>query len=463
MKNFYNFFFILFFIPQITFATVGDEINNLIYDFFGEGQTPEDNYKWEDPINPTPEINIEEVILPESQTELQKEIMFEESSLQSFEDEMRNSQKALKNLDGKLAGQENHLFLLDQQIGFNKQKIQKYQKSEENWKTILERLAQERSILKAEIRWQEDAYQRYMKKRYIRKENFHYDNKDYSMVQWLFSRKTVSEILRERKNEDFVTLQKKSANRRLKLLKKAFEKKEIRIAETYTTISQLKEKLVREKMILENMAERKALALKGLETQKSEITKSYKEAQVKQIESTIYLQDLHLALENKKNNPDIEISEVEKSEIKSEVSDENLEVGNSLLSWPLDGKIKVEAGFHDADYEKEFKKVHEGLDIKATQGTSILAALDGVVEKVEFNGYNYAYVILKHENNLFTVYGHVSKILVKTGQQIEQGQKIALTGGTPGEVGSGYFTSGAHLHFEVFEDGALVNPLRFLP
>jgi len=463
-----NFLFLSIFssvliLPQITFATVGDEINSLIDSFFGEGQSPEEEYSWEDPMSETPDIDIAEILLPESQQGLQKEIMFEEDSLEEFERNMGKAKVHLDELLAKESGQETQIFLLDQQIGFNKQKIHKYQKSEDRWKKILEQLARERTILKAEIRWQEEAYVRYMRKKFVRNENFNYD-KDYSLALWLFSPKTISEILREKKNEDFVTLKKQGAKKRLDLLRKAFEKREKRIAQSYTNIAQLKKRLVHEKMILESAAERKARYLEGLNQEKVTTISNFKEAEKGQIESTIYLQELRNALKEKKYDELDSETQDQSLEGKTDLdSKKNSEAATSLMSWPLKTEIKIEAVFHDEKYEKEFGQVHEGLDIFAPQDTTVYAPLGGIVEKVSINGYGYSYIILKHEDDLYTTYGHISKSLVQKGDRIKKGDKIALTGGTPGTIGAGYFTTGPHLHFEVFENGKHRNPLRFLP
>ncbi|MFH0834189.1 MAG: M23 family metallopeptidase, partial [Patescibacteria group bacterium] len=64
---------------------------------------------------------------------------------------------------------------------------------------------------------------------------------------------------------------------------------------------------------------------------------------------------------------------------------------------------------------------------------------------------------------LATVYGHISRILVKEGDLVRAGDLIGLSGGIPGTPGAGYMTTGAHLHFEVIDHGEHKNPLDYLP
>lgn len=143
---------------------------------------------------------------------------------------------------------------------------------------------------------------------------------------------------------------------------------------------------------------------------------------------------------------------------------DRLESGDSTMDWPVT-KNYVTATFHDPDYP--YRKLigeHSGIDIRAAQGSSLYAAADGYVAKVKSDGSkNYAYIMIIHANNLATVYGHVSAAYVSLDQYVTKGQLIGKTGGTPGTAGSGSFSTGPHLHFEVRKDGLPVNPLNYLP
>lgn len=103
-------------------------------------------------------------------------------------------------------------------------------------------------------------------------------------------------------------------------------------------------------------------------------------------------------------------------------------------------------------YRARFKRVHKGVDIKANTGDTIRAAFDGKVRltKYEAKGYGY-YVVARHTNDLETVYGHLSKILVKPDQVVRAGDPIGLAGNTGRSFGS-------HLHFETRYMGYAINP-----
>jgi murein DD-endopeptidase MepM/ murein hydrolase activator NlpD len=103
-------------------------------------------------------------------------------------------------------------------------------------------------------------------------------------------------------------------------------------------------------------------------------------------------------------------------------------------------------------YRRRFRRMHKGVDLKVQIGDTIYAAFDGRVRltKFERKGYGY-YVVLRHTNDMETVYGHLSRFLVKPDQYVKAGDPIALGGNT------GHST-GPHLHFETRYMGYAINP-----
>lgn len=101
------------------------------------------------------------------------------------------------------------------------------------------------------------------------------------------------------------------------------------------------------------------------------------------------------------------------------------------------------------------RAMHEGADFVAPPGTAISAAAAGVVVSAERHPQYGNLVEIDHGKDLTTRYAHASRILVKAGQLVKRGQKIA-------EVGSTGRSTGPHLHFEVRIRGLAQNPDRFL-
>lgn len=100
-------------------------------------------------------------------------------------------------------------------------------------------------------------------------------------------------------------------------------------------------------------------------------------------------------------------------------------------------------------------RMHNGIDINAADSTYILASASGKVIAAEWmEGYGYC-VMISHGDGYVTLYAHCSKMLVTVGQQVSQGQNIAL-------VGSTGWSTGPHLHFEVLKNDSRVDPLDYV-
>lgn len=98
---------------------------------------------------------------------------------------------------------------------------------------------------------------------------------------------------------------------------------------------------------------------------------------------------------------------------------------------------------------------HKGIDWATPVGTSVVASSGGTVIRAGW-GSGYGYVVyIDHGDGRQTRYGHLSKVLVKAGQTVTQGQKIALSGNTGR-------STGPHVHFEILINGAQVNPMQYL-
>lgn len=119
----------------------------------------------------------------------------------------------------------------------------------------------------------------------------------------------------------------------------------------------------------------------------------------------------------------------------------------SKFAIPCPGRVTSPYG-----YRPRFRRMHKGVDLKLQTGDTVYAAFSGRVRLTNYErrGYGY-YIILRHENELETVYGHLSKFLVEDGEDVKVGQPIALGGNTGRSFG-------AHLHFETRYMGYAINP-----
>ena len=100
-----------------------------------------------------------------------------------------------------------------------------------------------------------------------------------------------------------------------------------------------------------------------------------------------------------------------------------------------------------------WRRMHNGLDLKVNIGDTIVAAFDGKVRIVKYERRGYGkYVVIRHDNGLETIYGHLSKQLVEENQLVKAGEVIGLGGNTGRSTGS-------HLHFETRFLGIAINPI----
>ena len=127
-----------------------------------------------------------------------------------------------------------------------------------------------------------------------------------------------------------------------------------------------------------------------------------------------------------------------------------------LFRSPLKTSYRLTSHFGPrADPFTGARSNHTGVDMACPTGTPILAAASGTITYSGTSPVFGYYVIINHGNGYQSLYGHMSKILAKKGQWVSQGTRIGLVGST------GYST-GPHLHFTVFKNGKLVDPLSLI-
>ena len=130
------------------------------------------------------------------------------------------------------------------------------------------------------------------------------------------------------------------------------------------------------------------------------------------------------------------------------ILDPNKLPGKGVLSWPLD-YIYVTSPFGS-----RWGSVHNGLDLRASVGTPVKSASDGVVAgtgntDLQCNGVSFGkFILIKYDNGLATTYGHLSLVKVTTGQRVSRGEIVGYSGS------SGYST-GPHLHIGMYPKDAI--------
>jgi murein DD-endopeptidase MepM/ murein hydrolase activator NlpD len=124
--------------------------------------------------------------------------------------------------------------------------------------------------------------------------------------------------------------------------------------------------------------------------------------------------------------------------------------GEGSFAWPASG------GYISSTMGYRWGKMHKGIDIARPSNLTIKAADNGVVVSAGWDNGGYGNkIVINHQNGFQTVYAHLSSISVRAGQSVAKGSSIGVMGAT-GDA------TGVHLHFEVYKNGALQNPLSYL-
>lgn len=115
--------------------------------------------------------------------------------------------------------------------------------------------------------------------------------------------------------------------------------------------------------------------------------------------------------------------------------------------FPLESTLGMSQGYHG---------FHAGVDLRAPRGTAVYAMDEGVVIEVEKVKVGYGHFVrIAHNGTMSTLYAHLDQVEVKAGDKVERGETI-------GNVGMTGWTTGPHLHFEVYVGNKSVNPRRYI-
>jgi murein DD-endopeptidase MepM/ murein hydrolase activator NlpD len=159
-------------------------------------------------------------------------------------------------------------------------------------------------------------------------------------------------------------------------------------------------------------------------------------------------------------------TDIERLELEATSQEESLSELEKLLQskkdmlahtpsvWPAHGWVTSGFGFRTNPFTA-LTQMHEGLDIANRIGTPVIAPADGIVSDTGKDSAYGNFIVISHGFGINSRFLHLSKILVRPGQRVKRGDKIA-------EVGTTGKSTGPHLHYEVRVNGIPVNPLRYI-
>lgn len=141
---------------------------------------------------------------------------------------------------------------------------------------------------------------------------------------------------------------------------------------------------------------------------------------------------------------------------KSQSTTAKKSLGDIRFTWPCPASSRVSSGFgRRSSPKKGASSYHQGIDIAAATGTSIVAAAEGEVVTASYSGSAGNYIMISHGGGVYSLYMHCSQLNVSTGQHVSAGQTI-------GKVGSTGISTGPHLHFGIRSGGQYLNPASYV-
>lgn len=391
-----------------------------------------------------------------------------------IQDQIEETQDELVEVRESIDTLEDQIDNLDSLIEESEDKIRSVTSQIGEIEVELPQIMEDVEMRELQLEDQKDVAADIMQVLYVKKNIYYEDSDDLSAVKLVLAEGSMSDVMQDMVYLSFFEEASEEIFRALQENKEDLESKKAELEEKNMLLAQLEIELWEENEILNTEMQGKQTLLietEGHEDVYQELLVISKQEQ-EQVQDEIDNLQTNLDLLEDKFITSTSILSDEQIEailsIKAESLLENGVVGASeflQLDWPVLPYDKgLSAYFVDSSYVSAFGVEHKAIDIPVMQGTAIEAPADGVVYKVQYDeeSIGYAYIMLAHRKGVVTVYGHVSAVAVSEGDYVYRDQVIGLTGGVPGTIGAGLRTTGAHLHFEVWQDGILVDPLNYL-
>ena len=369
----------------------------------------------------------------------------------ALEAEKKKTEQELKNLEGLKSDTTTYVKKLDSSLESIGNELSKLNDDIDAKEKQIDTTKQELSEAKETEKSQYESMKLRIK--------YMYEKGDSTYVDLLMEAGSLSELLSK---AEYIT--KISSYDRQKLdeyaaTKEKIAEKEKALEEEHAELLNLQDETEAKQASVEKLLAAKQTELQNYETkiasaegQISEYAKSIEaqENQIKSIEAEI----------KRKEEEARKKAEEEKKKAaaanKAAQTYKTVSLGDISFTWPCPASGRITSGFGGRKSPtKGASSNHQGIDISAPTGTSIVAAAAGEVVIATYSSSAGNYVMISHGGGVYTVYMHASSLLVSQGQSVKKGQTIA-------KVGSTGYSTGSHLHFGVRVNGSYVNPTKYV-
>ena len=285
-----------------------------------------------------------------------------------------------------------------------------------------------------------------------------YENGESEYLEIILGSATVEDLLNQGEYMSKISDYDNTLLERYQQAKKIAQAKKIEKEEKLADLNITLEKLEVKKAENERLAEAKNDQIERFAALIKEAGKKVSEYDLEIVKKEEYIDELIAEAERQERERRAREAAARQAELANNVSDDPAagKISASGMIWPMPSSSYITSGF---GYRKEVMAgsgtFHNGIDIAVNAGAPILAAKAGRVISASYHYSMGNHVILDHGNGVYTIYMHSSKLLVSVGQEVTQGETIAL-------VGSTGMSTGPHLHFSVKLSGEYVNPLNYV-
>ncbi len=299
-----------------------------------------------------------------------------------------------------------------------------------------------------------------------------YENGDTDYIEIILKSDNLSDVLNQVEYMSKITEYDNSLLDKYKKLKQDVTDKEENLEEKVAELNSLKEELTYEQDTVKQLVSDKNEELAKYEASIDETQALSAEYGSKLEEQENLIEDLLEAERKRVEEEERRRKEEEERKRQEEAarannnsSSDNNPSGNGNTGsevkmdgfiWPCPSSTRITSTFGNREQPTEGASTyHKGIDVGASTGSDIVAAAGGSVVTAAYSVSAGNYIMLYHGNGIYTVYMHCSKLLVSAGEEVSQGQTIALVGNTG-------VSTGSHLHFGVSVNGTYVNPLNYV-
>lgn len=261
---------------------------------------------------------------------------------------------------------------------------------------------------------------------------FMYEHGDAEMLEMLFQSKSIGDFLNKAEYIQQISDYDRQMLIEFQDIVKDIEEKEAKLKEEEAELENLQDQLLAKEDEIENLLAKANTTLDDIESDLKETTAKLN----KLIEEANAKKNQAINSGGKPGAPQI--------------------IGDGVLAWPTTSyRITSYYGNRVAPVAGA-TSWHDAIDIGAPVGTPVYSAADGTVitAKTGYNGGRGIYIMVDHGNGLVTRYQHLSAMYVSVGQKVSKGQNIAAVGNTGA-------SSGPHLDFAIYVNGATVDPLIY--